>query len=324
MASEPRVSPVQRRARIATLRPESGRRFRRWLARTDVDLGRVAFVSLTVAGAAVLSVIVLTAWTGLDFDAYRSIDLNNIYVPTGDMSAHYAFRYGPPIAILMAPLGAIPFAAPLWFAGQLASLWYVGRRWALALVLFPPVGLDLVYGNVNLFIAAAIVVGFRHPAAWAFPVLTKVTPAVGLAWFAVRREWKELATALGVIAGALVFAEVILPGATRGWLDALRSNAGIAQSGALAIPLWIRLIVAVVVVAWGALSNRRWTVPVAVTLAMPVWWPISFVPLIAILPILREEEGRSADGLRTFRQPAVVQTADRPASLPERSQLAVD
>jgi hypothetical protein len=155
-------------------------------------------------------------------------------------------------------------------------------------------------------------------------VLTKVTPAVGLAWFAVRREWKELATALGVIAGALVFAEVILPGATRGWLDALRSNAGIAQSGALAIPLWIRLIVAVVVVAWGALSNRRWTVPVAVTLAMPVWWPISFVPLIAILPILREEEGRSADGLRTFRQPAVVQTADRPASLPERSQLAVD
>jgi hypothetical protein len=266
-------------------------RMRGRLRTPDIDIERVAYVSLTLAGTVVMCVIAFTAWNGFDFDAYRTIDLANLYVPTADMSTRYAFRYSPPIAILMAPLAALPFAPALWFAGQLTALWYVGRRWALALVLFPPVGLDLVYGNVNLFIAAAIVAGFRQPGAWAFPVLTKVTPVVALVWFGVRGEWKRLATAVGVIAGCLLVAEVILPGSTTAWLNALRSNAGAAQSGALAVPLGLRLVVALVVVVWGALSDRRWTLPIAVTLAMPVWWPIAFVPLIALLPLIRDRRG---------------------------------
>ena len=43
-------------------------------------------------------------------------------------------------------------------------------------------------GNVQLLLAAAIVIALRHPAAWALPILTKIGPAVGLTWHLVRRE----------------------------------------------------------------------------------------------------------------------------------------
>ncbi len=45
--------------------------------------------------------------------------------------------------------------------------------------------------------AAAIALGFRYPATWAFVLLAKVTPGIGLLWFLVRREWRNLAIALG-------------------------------------------------------------------------------------------------------------------------------
>src|SRR3989442_1267745 len=64
----------------------------------------------------------------------------------------------------------------------------------------PPVAFELYHGNIRLLIAAAIALGFRYPAAWSFVLLTKVTPGVGLLWFAVRREWRRLAIALGVTA----------------------------------------------------------------------------------------------------------------------------
>ena len=50
---------------------------------------------------------------------------------------------------------------------------------------------ELAGGNISLLLAVAIVVGFRWPAAWAFVLLTKVTPGIGLLWFVVRREWRS-------------------------------------------------------------------------------------------------------------------------------------
>ena len=50
---------------------------------------------------------------------------------------------------------------------------------SLVLLAFPPLALELFHGNVHLFMAVAIVVGFRFPAAWAFVTLTKVSPGVG-------------------------------------------------------------------------------------------------------------------------------------------------
>jgi hypothetical protein len=54
----------------------------------------------------------------------------------------------------------------------------------------------------------------------------------------------------------------------------------------LPIPFLVRLPVAVALVAWGGLTERRWTVPVAVTLALPVVWFNSLATLVALVPLL--------------------------------------
>ena len=70
-----------------------------------------------------------------------------------------------------------------------------GPRLLAAGLLFPFTAMEVAGGNVSLLLAVAIVVGFRWPAAWALVLLTKITPGIGLLWFAVRREWRSLAWA---------------------------------------------------------------------------------------------------------------------------------
>ena len=50
----------------------------------------------------------------------------------------------------------------------------------------------------------------RHPAAWAFPLLTKVTTGVGVLWFAFRRDWRSLGIAIGATAVIVLAIEVAL------------------------------------------------------------------------------------------------------------------
>ena len=121
-----------------------------------------------------------------------------------------------------------------------------------------------------------IALGFRYPAAWSFVLLTKVTPGVGLLWFAVRREWRQLGIALGVTA-VVVVASLVVDGPMWGqWLDAVRRDSAANLGDLLAIPLWLRLPIAAAVVIWGARTDRAWTVPVAATVAMPVLWIATF------------------------------------------------
>jgi hypothetical protein len=63
----------------------------------------------------------------------------------------------------------------------------------------------------------------------------------------------------------------------------LRTSAAMPiPADALPIPLIPRAVAATLLIAWGAWTDRRWVLPVAVTLAMPVLWPIAFVPLVAL------------------------------------------
>ena len=97
-----------------------------------------------------------------------------------------AFTYTPVIVRLFARSRSLPWYSFLWlWTGVLvATLIWLGWRSSLVVLAFPPVALELYHGNVHLLIAAAIVLGFRWPATWAFVILTKVTPGVGLIWFA--------------------------------------------------------------------------------------------------------------------------------------------
>ena len=93
--------------------------------------------------------------------------------------------------------------------------------------------------------AAAIALGFRYPAAWSFLLLTKVTPGIGLVWFAVRREWRPLAIALGFTGGSSWPSRSGSIGSC-GWTGSTRASLKTAGGSPLnqfsiAIPLAVRL-----------------------------------------------------------------------------------
>ena len=131
-------------------------------------------------------------------------------------------------------------------------------------------------GNIHAFLAVAIVLGFRWPATWAFVLLTKVTPGVGLLWFAVRREWRNLAIALGATAAIVAVSFAIAPSLWAEWIDVLggrsgASNADLGWSWRSRCGPCSRSPPASSI--WAARTDRRWLVPVAAVLAMPVLWP---------------------------------------------------
>ena len=252
---------------------------------------------LVVAGLlffAYLFLVVAPAQGTVGFDAfaYWNVDPTDPYA-TG-VGGLGAFNYAPPIAWLFAPFGALLWWQFLWLwlailVGTVIWLgrWSVRVLWILAL---PPVAIELYHGNVNLLIAAAIVLGFRHPWTWSFIALTKVTPMIGLTWFVVRREWRPLGIALGVTAAIVAVSFALDPEVWREWLAFLTSTpeGGSVGQFQIAIPLLIRLPLAVVLVAWGGLTDRPWTVPVGATLALPILWSAGFAICAALLtPSLR-------------------------------------
>ncbi len=178
-------------------------------------MGAARLVRMTVVGAAFVGLtIVLTRFHGHDALAYWLVDPSNAYALAGHgLTGQGAFRYSPAVAILMGPLGLFPWPVftTAWLAAQLVVLWRLGGRWWLALVLLPPVALDLVAGNVDLFLALAVASAFRYPGAWALLALTKVTPIVGALWFVGRHDWRGLAWVVAITA-AIVAASVLLTG----------------------------------------------------------------------------------------------------------------
>jgi hypothetical protein len=62
----------------------------------------------------------------------------------------------------------------------------------------------------------------------------------------------------------------------------------------VAIPLWIRLPIGVVLILWGAPRNQRWVVPVGAMLALPALWYGSLSMVLAVIPLTTSEERRRA------------------------------
>ena len=245
---------------------------------------RPLLIPLSALGLlAIVGSFVVARSHGYDLFAYWIVN------PADPYTAHRweqgGFNYAPPMALLLAPLGLLSWEAAeiVWLGLQLVALWYIGRRWFLVLVLFPPVWLDIVYGNVNVFLAAMIVAGLRYPGVWAFGALTKVTPGLGMTWFAVRREWRSLAIATSAtVTVALVSLVLQGPAVWEDWLNVLSQSGNIPTETSLPIPLAPRAALGLVLIAWGALHDRRWTIPVAITLAMPTLWVIALAPLVAV------------------------------------------
>jgi hypothetical protein len=220
---------------------------------------------------------VVAAGSHVDADAYRLVDPTGPYTIT-HAGAEHAFLYAPVVAQLLGIVNWVP--AEVFYAGlaalSIGSLVYlVGPRWAGAALVLPlaPLWQDLMTGNIHLILAAATVVGFRHSAAWSFVLLTKVTPGIGLVWFVIRREWRAFGLALVATLIAVLLSLLIAPQLWGEWLQLLLTNStGSPQGLSVPLPLASRLIVALVLVIWGARGNHRWTVPAAAFIGLPIIW----------------------------------------------------
>jgi hypothetical protein len=139
--------------------------------------------------------------------------------------------------------------------------------------------------NINLPIAAIMVLGFRWPALWAFPLLTKPSMGVGLLWFVLRGEWRKAAIPIA-IAGALSLGSFLFDQRVWfDWLDWLKANPAVGE-WPYPFPLWARLPFSLALVVWGARTNRPWTVALASALALPRLYYQSPAILIALVPLI--------------------------------------
>ena len=227
---------------------------------------------------------------GHDARAYWTVPLDDPYVP-GSVGQESAYLYSPAFLVAMSPLRALswPLFLGIWTSGLLAVLFWLARP-----LLFLPLLLlclpEIWGGNITILLAAAIVLGFSRPFAWAFPLLTKLTPGVGIIWFAVRREWFNLGLAIAATVAIIAAVALVTPGLFADWFQLLLSSTGSSTvEGAVPIPLLARLPLALAVIAIAAARDERWLLPIGVLLAMPVIWWGSLALLTASVALKRDD-----------------------------------
>jgi len=253
--------------------------------------------------AARLAAVIALAWAWLvmaqgdffyDARAYWSIDYADMY-GASLVGRRATYLYSPAFAHLLWPATLLPWQvfAGLWSALNLAALtWMAGPILAAVLLFFPysPVTDEITTGNIHLLIAAAVVIGFRYPGAYAFPLLTKVTTGVGVLWFAGAGRWRALAGAIGATLAISLVSFAISPNAWFDWLRLLTASSGVAvpaDIGVIPGPLWLRTLVGATVVLAGGRMAWRWVVPVGVVIALPVTWSSGLSVLVALIPLYR-------------------------------------
>jgi hypothetical protein len=231
----------------------------------------------------------------------------------------YEFKYPPPLAQALAPVRAVltwPQFLAIWSALLFGVFVVMGGRWALPLLVFPPLLGELWLGNINLWIAAAVWLGFRWPAAWAFIILTKITPGIGLLWFAVRREWRNLAIAIGATVAIAAVSFVLAPNLWRDFIEASKTQVAATvdvprQAAPLSLPF--RMVVGALIIVAGALTDRRWLVPVAVALTVPfLWWNVLAI-LIVCIPLARGDAERRRERAAATASPIPTPAAASPS-----------
>jgi hypothetical protein len=207
-----------------------------------------------------------------------------------------AYVYSPAFAQLLWPFTLLPwpvFAAG-WTLAAIGCLFWMRVPWMIA---FPGVIDDILRGNIHVFMAAAIVLALRHPAAWAFGIFTKVTPGIGWIWPLARRRWRDLGVALATCAVIFGVSFVFSASLWFEWFGLLAANAGeTARIQVIPWPLLVRLPIAVVLVAYAAWSDRAWLLPIGVMVGLPNVWTSSTALLAAVPALWGHREGPIVSG----------------------------
>ena len=240
----------------------------------------------TFALTAVSVVVAVIVW--VTFYGWEAVDAWCFYYPTYGR-ADFQYLWSPAFAQLTAPFRLLPFDA---FSGlvrglELVSLLVLAPLYGWVAILLPPVAAELHAANINLILIACVVASLRWPVAWTLPLLTKPSMGVGLLWYVVRREWRSLLIATGVPGTIALVSFVIAPSLWFEWINTLATGTSDAAGWPFPWPVWPRLPIAIVLVVWGARTDRPWTVPLAAVIAMPRLYFQTPAMLIGLIPLIR-------------------------------------
>jgi hypothetical protein len=184
-----------------------------------------------------------------------------------------AFLYAPPWAILWTPISLLPVdlvVAGLLALQVLALRYLVGSWLAVGLVAWIPlVPRELVAGNVDFLMAAAILAGIRG-SGWPISLFAaaKFSPAL-IMLGASRRQWRD------ALIAALVLVSITLPW-WHLWVEWASMLIASPEGGSSFVPIVVRLpVVAVLLVV-----RRRWALAAASALLTPAFHVHSFVLLL--------------------------------------------
>lgn len=234
-----------------------------------------------------------TGGSPVDVRAYWIADSSDLFGGALRGETTNAYLYSPAFEFVVWWGRILPFEVfvAIWRAILLAALVYLAGPFTVVVLFTVPVASEINAGNIQILLALAVVWGFRWPGTWAFVILTKLTPGVGLLWFLLRRRWRDVAIALGVTAAVAAASLFLGPGR---WLDYVQLLTG-EPAPAVApyyLTFWQRLPFALGFIVFGAWRGYRWPVVVGSTLALPVYYIISSAMLVGVLPFVREELGR--------------------------------
>lgn len=257
---------------------------------------------LTVRGFTAMVFVTAVPWVGLAWFAW----FLGGFAQGGDAAIEYAvnfppdyaasdirtatYNYSPAFAFWVQPFQQLPWQAFLTviIAAELAALAWLVTPWIALMLVFvqaPYIYRELLEGQFNLLVAVACVLAFRHAWLYAPMILTKATPGVGLVWFAARREWRNLAIALGATLLVALPSIVLAPAAWVDWIgNSLIGNAGRLEG---AVPVTIRGVVAAIFIAWGARTDRPWVVPIAIGMASAANW-LGWLAALGAVRMLRQ------------------------------------
>lgn len=230
-----------------------------------------------------------------DAEAYWSVDIAHPYAHPYDRSlgGQLAFLYSPVVAQMLYPLTLLPFVAfyALLSAASLAALiWMVGPVLAALALLLPPVSHEIANGNIHLILAASIVAAIRQPALWAIPLLTKITPGVGVLWHVFRREWRAAMIAAAATLALIGLSAILAPRLWVEWVGVLLAADAAAGSVYVILsgwPLILRLCIAVGMIWLATRLDRPALVIVACLIALPAVWTNAMGMLVAVVPLWR-------------------------------------
>lgn len=204
---------------------------------------------------------------GIDMNAYLRAgdDLmagKPVYV--GEIGEAGVFSYAPPWAVLFGVLAWVPdlvMHVGLFVLSLLAIRYVAGAwLWSGLVFLYPVSVMVMLSGNIELLIAAAIVLAARgHAGPLALTAMAKLAPALAIP----RHGWREAALFVGV--AVLITLPWLHLWAE--WVEYL-----LRQPSTIAIhigpPWYLRLPVALALL----LIRRPWAPAVAVVVAMPSLW----------------------------------------------------